>query len=161
MAALDAAGFETFEPASGNHREQVETFRNADVVVAVHGAALTNLMFCRPGTLVVELFAEDHVKSTYLWLAHRLGLRHVAVVGTPGDLNQGFPLFLRARETETTTFSFPEVYREDRDPLIMLLEGVLTYVNPSTDLDRDHHKSYIDNVSLQYMNCILIAFLKD
>ena len=92
VAALDAAGFETFEPASGNHREQVETFRNADVVVAVHGAALTNLMFCRPGTLVVELFAEDHVKSTYLWLAHRLGLHHVAVVGTPGDLNQGFSI---------------------------------------------------------------------
>ena len=92
VAALSAAGFETFQPASGNHHEQVEMFRNADVVVAVHGAALTNLLFCRPGTLVVELFAQDHVKSTYLWLAHCLGLRHVAVVGTPGDLNQGFSI---------------------------------------------------------------------
>jgi hypothetical protein len=89
-AVLSARGFETFTPAGDNHAEQVDRFRRADVVVAVHGAALTNLLFCRPGTLVVELFAADHVKSGYAWLAHRLGLRYRAVVGSNGNLQQGF-----------------------------------------------------------------------
>ncbi len=87
---LTPLGFTVFEPRSDNHDQQVAHFRNADLVVAVHGAALTNLLFCKKGTVVVELFASDHVKSPYLWLATRLGLEYRYVIGGTGDLRQGF-----------------------------------------------------------------------
>ena len=83
-------GFQRFEAVSANHPEQVQRFGNADVIVAVHGAGLANLLFARPGTIVVELFPEDFVKSTYLWLSNRLGLRHIPVVGSRGSYDQDF-----------------------------------------------------------------------
>jgi capsular polysaccharide biosynthesis protein len=60
------------------------------VIIAVHGAGLANLLFARPGATVVELFPEDFVKSTYLWLCNRLGLRHIAVTGSRGSYDQDF-----------------------------------------------------------------------
>lgn len=83
-------GFQRFVAASGDHAEQVRRFGNADVIVAVHGAGLANLLFARPGTAVIELFPEDFVKSTYLWLCNRLGLRHTPVIGSRGNYNQDF-----------------------------------------------------------------------
>jgi hypothetical protein len=60
------------------------------------------LLFARPGATVIEIFPEDCVKSTYLWLARRLGLNYRALVGGPGDYRQAFhcPANLFARELE-------------------------------------------------------------
>ena len=41
--------------------EQVELFVYADVVVAPHGAGLTNLLFCREGTRIVEIFPPTYI----------------------------------------------------------------------------------------------------
>jgi len=104
MAALLDFDFEFFLPKSNDHGSQIEAFRSARVVVAVHGAALTNLLFCQPGALVIELFPSNHVKSTYCWLAMRLGLRYRAVIGFSGDYLQAFsiriPLVIAEVEAE-------------------------------------------------------------
>lgn len=83
-------GFTRFEAVSGNHAEQVRRFANADAIIAVHGAGLTNLIFARPGTAVMELFPRNCIKSTYLWLSNRLGLRHYPLLGSDGDYHQAF-----------------------------------------------------------------------
>jgi hypothetical protein len=83
-------GFTRFEATSGNHPEQVSRFANADAVIAVHGAGLTNLIFARPGTAVMELFPSNCIKSTYLWLSNRLDLRHYPLLGSDGDYHQAF-----------------------------------------------------------------------
>jgi hypothetical protein len=83
-------GFERFVAHADNHEEQVRRFSEADVIVAAHGAGLTNLLFARPGATVLEIFPEDFVKSTYLWLALRKGLNYRALVGEIGDYRQAF-----------------------------------------------------------------------
>jgi hypothetical protein len=85
-------GLRRFEAVGSNHAEQVSRFANADVIVAVHGAGLTNLLFARPGTIVIEIFPEDFVKTTYLWLSNRLNLRHFPLVGSRGNYDQAFHL---------------------------------------------------------------------
>jgi len=104
MAALMDFDFEFFLPKSNDHGSQIEAFRSARIVVAVHGAALTNLLFCQPGALVIELFPSNHIKSTYCWLAMRLGLRYRAVIGFSGDYLQAFsikvPLVIAEVEAE-------------------------------------------------------------
>jgi capsular polysaccharide biosynthesis protein len=70
----------------------VRRFAEADVIVAVHGAGLTNLLFARPGATVIEIFPENCIKSTYLWLARQMGLNYRALVGGPGDYRQAFQL---------------------------------------------------------------------
>ena len=62
--------------------EQVELFRAADVIVAPHGAGLTNLVFCEPGTTVVELFAPTYMNVCFWALSSQLeGVRYTYVVG--------------------------------------------------------------------------------
>ena len=104
MAELTDLNFEFFYPKSGDHASQIQAFRSARIIVAVHGAALTNLLFCQPGALVIELFPSNHIKSTYCWLAMRLGLRYRAVIGFSGDYLQAFsvkvPLVVAEVEAE-------------------------------------------------------------
>lgn len=96
---LERHGYTPFIAHYGNFVEQVETFHAADCVVAVHGAGLTNLLFCRPGTQVVEIFPENFVKSTYFWLSKRLGLDYHYVIGGPGDYDQTFRAGAEALES--------------------------------------------------------------
>ena len=58
---LASAGFRIFEPANFSISEQAALFSSADLVVVAHGAAATNLVFCRPGTRVIELFSPEYV----------------------------------------------------------------------------------------------------
>ncbi len=73
---LDKRDFEAFDPGQFTVQEQAKTFAAADVVVAVHGAALTNLVFCKPGTIVVEIFGPNHVQNTYWIISTIAGLKH-------------------------------------------------------------------------------------
>lgn len=61
--------------------EQAAAVHGAKVVVAPHGAGLTNLLFAEPGTGVVELFPDTYVLPHYAWLAARLGHVYTPVTG--------------------------------------------------------------------------------
>jgi len=78
-------GFETVECGKLSVQEQADRFCSADIVVGAHGAALTNLVFCRPGTRVVELFSPHYVNPCYRDLCVAAGLRHAAVIGDGQD----------------------------------------------------------------------------
>lgn len=52
---LAARGFTIVKPETLSVREQVALFHQAEVVVAPAGAALANVLFCRPGAKVIEL----------------------------------------------------------------------------------------------------------
>lgn len=95
-AALAGAGFDLFVAHDGNHPEQIARFQAARQVVAVHGAGLTNLVFCRPGTEVVEIFPADFVKSPYWRLAQVLDLPYRAIIGGAGDYDQRFVVNVEA-----------------------------------------------------------------
>jgi capsular polysaccharide biosynthesis protein len=53
----------------------------ASVVMGTHGAALADLVFCRPGTHVVELIPSDHMFPYWFSLARAAGLDYSAVIG--------------------------------------------------------------------------------
>ncbi len=90
VAALMDYGFDFFVPRSNELKSQIDAFRSARIIVAVHGDALTNLLFCKPGTLVIEMFPLNHIKSDYCWLALQLGLRYRSALGFLGDDWQAF-----------------------------------------------------------------------
>lgn len=73
--------------------EQIAWFSNAEFVVAEHGAALTNLLWCRPGCRVLELFADNYRNGCYEAIAICLDLRHTFEV-FPADTmhSMGVPL---------------------------------------------------------------------
>jgi len=79
------SGFEKVECGKLSIMEQAEIFSSAEVVVGAHGAALTNLVFCRPGSRVAELFSPKYVNPCYRDLCIAAGLHHAAVIGDGND----------------------------------------------------------------------------
>ena len=66
-----------FEPQGVSLAETVHLWSTATLVVAPHGAGLTNLMFCQPGAVVVELYREGNPSGIYQAMADIFGLRYV------------------------------------------------------------------------------------
>lgn len=72
-------GFEIYEAPA--HADQPEDFDEAEIVVGPHGAGLANLVFCRPGTRVVEIVPTDNAHAFYFSLARAAGLDYAYLVG--------------------------------------------------------------------------------
>jgi capsular polysaccharide biosynthesis protein len=81
VAALARIGFVPVQPETMSVADQVRLFRGADVVVAPHGAALTNLGFCRPGTQIIELLMDAYCNWCFRNLAGLMQLRYDCVLG--------------------------------------------------------------------------------
>lgn len=64
--------------------EQIELFSRAEAVVALHGSALTNLLWCSPGCRVIELNARNFLIGAFEIIAHQLGLVHDFII-CPAD----------------------------------------------------------------------------
>jgi FlaA1/EpsC-like NDP-sugar epimerase len=58
-------------------RNQIELFANSDCIIAQHGAALSNLVFCRPQTTVVEIIDGQPRCPFFSGLSERMQLKHV------------------------------------------------------------------------------------
>ncbi len=77
---LEPMGFKEYKLGNMSVAGQIGLFARADVIVAIHGAALTNLAFCRPGTTVLELFAEPWRLRMFENIARVRGLNYGAIV---------------------------------------------------------------------------------
>ena len=81
MAQLQPLGFVSVALETLSFAEQVALFAQAKVIVAPHGGGLTNLLFCQPETVVVEL-ASPHYLRHYFWaISQPLKLRHFLLTG--------------------------------------------------------------------------------
>jgi capsular polysaccharide biosynthesis protein len=75
-AFLRARGFDTHNLENLSVDQQIDLFAQAEWVVAPHGAELGNLLFCRPGTKVLELAPDSGFKPYYSYICNKLGLSH-------------------------------------------------------------------------------------
>ena len=65
--------------------EQVSLFANAEAIISPHGSSLTNLVFCNPGAVVIELFSPHYVRTDYWLLSQQLQLQHYYTLGASFD----------------------------------------------------------------------------
>ena len=99
-AALARLGFEILSLAGRTLAEQAALFDAAAVIVAPHGASLANLIFCRPGTRVLEVFHGDHISPAYHRIAALRGLHYDLFVGSRQGVDTHVaiePLIARAK----------------------------------------------------------------
>lgn len=80
-ADLRAAGFKTVALEQHSFAEQIGFFASAKVIVAPHGAGLSNVVFSQPGTKVVELVAPTFINHCYQKLAGAMRLPYAEVIG--------------------------------------------------------------------------------
>jgi capsular polysaccharide biosynthesis protein len=79
IEALSPLRFAAIQPEKLSFDEQALLFSTADVIVAEFGAAMANVMFCRPGTKIVEIIAEGQHDPWSAHLCAMLELDHVVL----------------------------------------------------------------------------------
>jgi hypothetical protein len=81
MNLLSGLGFSTVTLSGKSVSEQATLFASAELVVAPHGSGLTNLVFCDPGTKVIELFSPTYINPGYWALSDALGHDYFCFLG--------------------------------------------------------------------------------
>lgn len=81
FAKLEPYGFERVDPGHLPFQDQVRTFSSARVVVAVAGAALTNMVFMPPGGTVVMIGPSTSAGYFFWDLSHHLDLQLAVLWG--------------------------------------------------------------------------------
>ncbi|GAB6988148.1 glycosyltransferase family 61 protein [Paenibacillus pini] len=76
MDYLASIGFRPLVLEQMSLAEQIRAFAVSRVIVAPHGAGLTNLAFCEPGTKVIEIFHPEHIMPTYWMISNHRQLNY-------------------------------------------------------------------------------------
>ncbi len=92
---LSKKGFVMIEDVPRTVIEQIGLFSGARVIVAPHGAALSNLLWCSGECTVIECFAEGYCPPYYKNLAAFTGMRYASIgqtddshwTGVAGDIH--------------------------------------------------------------------------
>ena len=67
--------------------EQIYIFQTSRVIAAVHGAALANIVFCKPNTTIIEIVHEAGSPEMFLTIARKKGFINYHRVACPGYLS--------------------------------------------------------------------------
>jgi len=74
ITLVERFGFARYVPAELGFQEQIDLCYGAEALVAVHGAAMSSLVFCPPAAQVFEIFTP-HNQSTFMYMLSRLSKR--------------------------------------------------------------------------------------
>jgi len=75
---LDREGISIIVPGTLSVAEQIAAFRAARLVIGPHGAGLSNVAFCQPGSFVYELLPSHYPNSCVNRLAQSVGINYWA-----------------------------------------------------------------------------------
>ena len=92
---MTESGFEVTDTDGMSLKEQVLLFRDVDLLIGLHGAGLTNIIFRNGRPLkLLEIFPGDHCPSHYRHLCMKFNYGYDSLKGSNMDLskNRGFHL---------------------------------------------------------------------
>jgi capsular polysaccharide biosynthesis protein len=80
--------------------EQVNLLKNSSIVIAAHGAALANIIFCKPYTKIVEIIPSNHPNKQTKRICKILNLKYFRIKTKPTkpDINYPFKIFLEKKD---------------------------------------------------------------
>jgi capsular polysaccharide biosynthesis protein len=110
-------GFENITMHEHDVFEQAKIANEAEIIVGPHGAALTNIVFCRPGTKFVEIFSPVYGTWTYFITARMAELDYHNFIGE--DFDNSLSVF--------DTQKYPNSYFGQKDIMVNIpkLESLL------------------------------------
>jgi tetratricopeptide (TPR) repeat protein/capsular polysaccharide biosynthesis protein len=81
VEVLEGFGFVSILPESMSLEEQIAYFYHAEVIVTAHGSGLTNTIFCKSGTKIIELMSPHYISHYYWGSSQYLQLEHYFLTG--------------------------------------------------------------------------------
>ena len=88
---LKKKSFGIYKPEKLSQEKQIYLFKNATTILGAHGAALTNIVFCKPGTKVIEIIPADHPNKKCERISKILKLRYFRIKTKPDNSDKNFP----------------------------------------------------------------------
>lgn len=116
LELLDRLGFRSATLESMSVRDQAQLLANCSIVIAPHGSGLTNLVFCQPGTKVIEIFSPNYVYPCYWLVSNLVDLEYYYILG------QTMPGFYLQK------LAYPDERHEDIVVDIEKLENLIEWV---------------------------------
>ena len=89
LAALASLGFERVFLEDYSFIDGVRLLRDAEAVVTPHGSNVPNIVFCKRGTPVIEIFSPKFVVACHWTVACHVGLDYGYIIGK-GRLSRGY-----------------------------------------------------------------------
>ncbi len=84
---LDKFDFISITLESMSVAEQASYMAAAKVIISPHGAGLTNLVFCSPGTKLIEIFSPKYVSYLYWEISSFCGIKYYYLIGEKFENN--------------------------------------------------------------------------
>lgn len=84
---LKDIGFNIIKPETLTFEEQVKIFSNVDVLVAGHGAGLTNMLFMPKGSKIIEIFPPDYIKPDFYFRSIHNEINYQAVIANDNKVD--------------------------------------------------------------------------
>ena len=88
---LTKKGFTTYNVEKLNIQEQIFLFNEASIIVGAHGAAFSNIIFCKPETKIIEIIPESHPSKKCQRISEILKLRYKRITTTEKNKDKKFP----------------------------------------------------------------------
>ena len=83
LEELRSADFQPISLEQLSFEDQITLFHNAEAVIAPHGAGLTNILFCQPGTRIIEIVNPQFAHQMYYYMASVSGLDYRYSIASP------------------------------------------------------------------------------
>ena len=84
-------GFTIYNPEKLSIEEQIYLFNEASIVAGAHGAAFTNIIFCKPKTKIIEIIPESHQSKKCERISAILKLNYFRIKTIDNNFNKSFP----------------------------------------------------------------------
>lgn len=78
-------GFAAIDLAALSIAEQIALFKHAEIIAGVHGSGFANVLFCKPGTKIIDIF-QNRSESCFFYLCQLCNLEYYAIQTV--DFNQ-------------------------------------------------------------------------
>ena len=91
--------FKSYKPEYLSFKKQIDLFKNSSIIIGAHGAAFSNIIFCKSGTKIIEIIPADHPNRKCERISKILKLRYFRVESIPdnSDLNYPFRINLSTK----------------------------------------------------------------
>lgn len=81
FSVLEKYGFKLVKLSTLSFTEKIELFHCAEMIVSPHGAGLTNLIFCNPGTKIIEMFTPTYLMPCFHIISNHMDLDYYGLIG--------------------------------------------------------------------------------
>ncbi|MFL2901878.1 MAG: glycosyltransferase family 61 protein [Candidatus Pelagibacter sp.] len=83
--------FRLCKPEYLSFKKQINLFKSSSIIIGAHGAAFSNIIFCKSGTKIIEIIPADHPNKKCERISKILKLKYFRIETVPDNSDKNYP----------------------------------------------------------------------